>query len=863
MKIINLKGTNEEIELIQENLRNRNDVVFMLDKDIRIYDYLRKLEFDSIFLHRLKICNNVNFDFKVILRNKETSSVEKDYFKDLSEVIRFIGEGDYNKYSLILCTDDYEKLILSSVIQQLIYLGISLEVMLEKEEKERQAMKVFKEHFQDIKTSVTAARKTIDCIDVKSGFAEDKNTFTEILSEIESELITAEKRELTLSVMATKKSGKSVVVNSFLEEEYAPTSLVLATPNTCIYKSTADKQISLDYKGERRVFNSPEDIRNYIGKEFEQAQSCAENGFMLEDMQINYVTDKNSLMSYTIMDTPGPDLAGSSHRDIAYKSIESSDVVLFVVDYTKHLTEGEEAFLRDIKTSFEKYDKFYSFIVIVNKMDEVFMNQNNVDKSVTGFLDYLRFKLDSLGYKSYVVFGASALQYFYSVQAPQIPGCESLNEVDNRTLLDNLNDCIDKYIGQKEMTTLNFIDVQLKNLRRFYGIKDSNLETLKQKSGMVEIINYTNYVASQKANVELMKSVLRKIDEKFSRLKNKLLFFELSRLNESIGERKEKREEIIGKINELILEFKSIKLEIKEELSMEVSKKEFHKDFDDSRTQIAVLIYQQLEHELDMKRKKLEKMTQKELEVEKEVAVSGDRKLIVDLNVLDEQYTEKLGMIQRSVSEKLDEMQDAMGDKDQKIKKLVSDFSQYIGKKYPDMEFDITMPKLDVAFTKMDFKWNNFTERELTNKLNKIINNTINREKNFFDKLISFITRKKIDKASGKYSIDKTELINEFNLLLSDARLEIWKQVEINNRELGEYVDGHINELSITINEEAKSMIESYEKTFMDLRGDLESSLQGVEQDIESINEKISLYENVKNILSSFFDEWNKIRLED
>ena len=56
--------------------------------------------------------------------------------------------------------------------------------------------------------------------------------------------------ELKFAVAASKKAGKSVIVNCFLGEEIAPTSTELATPNNCFYKKSKklNKKSTINYK---------------------------------------------------------------------------------------------------------------------------------------------------------------------------------------------------------------------------------------------------------------------------------------------------------------------------------------------------------------------------------------------------------------------------------------------------------------------------------------------------------------------------------------------------------------------------------------------------------------------------------------
>ena len=67
--------------------------------------------------------------------------------------------------------------------------------------------------------------------------------------------------ELKFAVAASKKAGKSVIVNCFLGEQIAPTSTELATPNNCFYKKSHDNMYHLRLEGsEVQDFASCEEI---------------------------------------------------------------------------------------------------------------------------------------------------------------------------------------------------------------------------------------------------------------------------------------------------------------------------------------------------------------------------------------------------------------------------------------------------------------------------------------------------------------------------------------------------------------------------------------------------------------------------
>ena len=90
---------------------------------------------------------------------------------------------------------------------------------------------------------------------------------------------------MKFAVAASKKAGKSVIVNCFLGEQIAPTSTELATPNNCFYKKSPDNMYHLQLEGgEQQDFDTRGKIYNVINEHFRTAQNDKEDGFALPDI---------------------------------------------------------------------------------------------------------------------------------------------------------------------------------------------------------------------------------------------------------------------------------------------------------------------------------------------------------------------------------------------------------------------------------------------------------------------------------------------------------------------------------------------------------------------------------------------------
>ena len=107
----------------------------------------------------------------------------------------------------------------------------------------------------------------------------------------------------------------------------------------------------------------------------------------------------------------------------------------------------QESFSRDIKTAFEAHNKIYSFIVVVNKLDLMYLSEEK--KSAVRFIDFLRSRLKTPGYSGFIVLGISALQYFYAQKVLNIKECADLNTDDGEAFRICINALLERYQGRR------------------------------------------------------------------------------------------------------------------------------------------------------------------------------------------------------------------------------------------------------------------------------------------------------------------------------------------------------------------------------------------------------------------------------
>lgn len=536
MKLIFLDGNYEQDEdIILKNIDSKEDkIVFLYAGREALCDYLEGLKEHGLSnknLFKLNICKEI--DPIRVTYNYKGRKTECSKFSELLNVLK-------TDVSSEVVVHDEDHVQLSNIIQQFVYLQMPLNkihVLTEADEKNYRKTKSFEKNIEVHTENVKKALSDIQW----NGDAECKEIYNEVrgaLNSITEYLADAKDNELKIAVAASKKSGKSVVVNGMLGYELAPTSMELATPNNCIY-TEAKNGFCLKYEGKKEEFDDSGLMKKRIKKLFKDAENNVD-GFGIADMEIEYVPNAKNrgLSSYTIFDTPGPDLAGATdHKEAANRAIKETDVIVFCIDYSKHLTDTEESYLKEVYDILREKKKYYSLIVTVNKLDDRYTSEG--DKNIVRILDFIREKLIKIddSFRDIIVFGTSALTYFDCLEIERIP--ESSEFGKNCSYSASIVDYLDgeHELSDEETQALTFVQNQLNNIRNFDGVKIKNISDLKGLSGMPNLLSYIEYVAGGKARIEKVNNLMFKIDEEYTRIQN---LFQWQQLEEGLAENQEK-----------------------------------------------------------------------------------------------------------------------------------------------------------------------------------------------------------------------------------------------------------------------------------------------------------------------------------
>ena len=521
-----------------------------------VIDSLSKTLKDKAALTCVRFAYDTNFELETEIRIGNSDEGFKVH--SLAELLDNL-EYDEN---LMLKREDYHIVInddnvepekadkaVAKLFQQTVFLNLNIDIKKKSEIKKALIKERFRNNYQRLREQIEVQKKYLEEKITHSNLTEHGKeriagmvtAFEKMIEETEK----ARKRPLRIAAMGTKKAGKSVVINSLLKRDYAPTSSELPTPNVIKYiPADAKSDLILEYKGEKKSFDSAEDLSDFIGREFEEAQNHTGEGSSLADMVIHYPCD--DLSGYEIWDTPGPNFAGAGdeHQKIAEECIAAADVCIFVMNYSTHLTNDEVKFLNQIHKTFEDNDKFYSLFITVNRIDERYAAE--VEKSINRILDYISGRLEELDYKNIVIFGTSALQSFYLDKVLAI--LKNLNiEVDeDDTFLDVVRQLQRKHPEYKTQTV--FVKNIIGWLEDFHNIDEPDARTLENFSGIPQLWRHVKYIGEQKVDTEIVDSVIGKCERQFATIRNALLVTGLQNLSE---EDKKRLEDLERKIIDL------------------------------------------------------------------------------------------------------------------------------------------------------------------------------------------------------------------------------------------------------------------------------------------------------------------------
>ena len=552
----------ENITITLKTIQHNMSKFYLLAADIerplwQIIEQMRKAIKKNVNLFTgVRIAYNLNFNLQTMLKTGDdlfAEGIEVKNFADLLELLDFDENLNLlrSDYHVIIDDDGIDSLdndnaanrAVAKLFQQTALLNIvGLDVQKKSEIKKSLIKTRFREKYSELRKEILDGKafieaKLSDGTDLSEESKERAQKIIDAFNLMLAEFEKAKARPIRIAAMGTKKAGKSVIINSLLKRDYAPTSLTLPTPNTIKYvPASPNSPLTLDYAGQERIFKTAEELRDFIAEEFEAAQQKDGKGAGLPDMTIYYPCDE--LNGYEVWDTPGPNVAFTEeHKKNAEKCIDVVDVCIFVMNYSTHLTDDEVAFLQKIHKIFQEKNKFYSLFITVNRIDERYNDKS--EKSIDLILDYIGVRLENLTppYKNIIIFGTSALQSFYLDEVISLIKADRLENGEDRDKLpflgsDTIKSLTDNYRFTESITPIGFIDKARNNLYYFHGINNPTEKELYALSGIPQLWNYTQYIGGSKADLEIVDSVVGNFDRAFDEVKNSLIVTDLLQLTD-------------------------------------------------------------------------------------------------------------------------------------------------------------------------------------------------------------------------------------------------------------------------------------------------------------------------------------------
>ena len=278
-----------------------------------------------------------------------------------------------------------------------------------------------------------------------------------------------------ITFIGTKKSGKSSLINAILGAEYSPSSSELPTPNKVSYawSGAYENFICAEYEGRLRIFEDADELREFLTVEFLRASKTAA---ALKPMCVNLPQFPENLRDFVIVDTPGSNFAASKeHAEITESALKNISHCIFVMNYSAHLTNDEIKLFDSVYRALNNNRRHQTLVVAVNRIDEMYAA--DVIKSYERFADYIRHRLNTLGYENIVVVSISAITAVYIEKVRQF-----LSADKNAPLETRLKNLRRKFKGSAQFTVVDFVEKALNDILDFHGVQVENLDELKKTS---------------------------------------------------------------------------------------------------------------------------------------------------------------------------------------------------------------------------------------------------------------------------------------------------------------------------------------------------------------------------------------------
>ncbi|PMP88028.1 MAG: hypothetical protein C0172_03500, partial [Caldisphaera sp.] len=393
------------------------------------------------------------------------------HFSSIKELLMYLKESGKSKLTHedeIIINGSLDELI--DFAQQMVYLGFSPTIYTEEDYQKKVRSDRFIEKKRELlKDGNNITNKILEykCVPEECNqIIEYRDNLLKTFNNIKESITSTDEVNISAAVFATKKSGKSMIINGILKGDYSPTSLELATPTSTEYIPVSGKtNYTLEKDGEVLNFSSVEELSREIKRYFESLQKAGNK--TTKPLKVKYPAS-NLNQPIEIYDTPGPDRAGSEHAKYFEEYLQKTDCTVFVMDYSKHLQDSEVDILKKIQSEIdENYTKDKVLIVALNKIDLAFSDAGT-SRNIVRISEFIRNELRNIGFKHVIVIPISAMWYFYGTYIKQ--HYPNINEIKD------LADVIPN--SPEETDIITVVENTGNNLRRQVGIKNPTINDL-------------------------------------------------------------------------------------------------------------------------------------------------------------------------------------------------------------------------------------------------------------------------------------------------------------------------------------------------------------------------------------------------
>lgn len=183
-------------------------------------------------------------------------------------------------------------------------------------------------------------------------------------------------RRFQVAIMALMKSGKSTLLNSWIGYEFLPSGSLPETMRVIQIRHTPNESNGVLFQGDKVIGEGMEEIRNCI-KKLNAEQREGKNAINKVRLDIEFSTLRSRNLNgygFDFIDTPGVNEYGVGSLPSKVKRIiNNSDVVIYLLDFTKLRSSDEKNMLSKLKKwKSEILNKLGSrLFFVVNKIDMI------------------------------------------------------------------------------------------------------------------------------------------------------------------------------------------------------------------------------------------------------------------------------------------------------------------------------------------------------------------------------------------------------------------------------------------------------------------------------------------------------------